>query len=88
MLTVGPRVGTILNLVDMAFTLLTSKARRLRFPDYRFGIKKRQVAWLALHAFRAVLARKQTGFGEVITWLDREMRKLRVKKDARPAGFG
>jgi telomerase reverse transcriptase len=74
--------GTILKLMDAAYGLLTSSSRRKRFPGYKCVVKKHQVEWLALHAFRQVLRRKQTGYREVIAWMDRELMKLNVKKGA------
>ncbi|SPQ18219.1 08b9ccab-bc2e-4f15-915f-80be2863104d [Thermothielavioides terrestris] len=78
----GPRVlvDTIKTLVDVAFVLLTSRARRERYPGYVCCLRKVEVAWLAMVACRQVLVRKQTGYGEVIAWLEGETRKLSGQK--------
>ncbi len=36
---------TIKTLVDVAFTLLTSRARAARYPGYVCSVKKGEVAW-------------------------------------------
>ncbi len=41
----GCCVETIKTLVDVAFVLLTSKARRERYPGYVCSVKKGEVAW-------------------------------------------
>lgn len=74
-------VQTTRELVDVAFLLLTSKSRKARYPGYECAVKKTQVLWLALHAFKRVLERKQTRYREFIAWLGEEIRKLAVKKD-------
>lgn len=74
---------TVNDLVEVAYLLLTSRARRVRFPGYECKVGKRQVRVLALGAFRRVLGRKQARYGEVLAWLDAEMGKLDVKKGKR-----
>ncbi|KAK4128774.1 hypothetical protein N657DRAFT_629813 [Parathielavia appendiculata] len=54
-------VDTIKTLIDVAFVLLTSRARKERYPGQ-------------------VLIRKQTGYTEVIAWLEEETRKLSGRK--------
>ncbi|TLS29587.1 hypothetical protein PpBr36_01137 [Pyricularia pennisetigena] len=70
---------TITTLVDVAYALLASKSRRARFPGYECGISKKLVKWLSLHAFKRVLAKRQAGYGQVLSWLDTEIRKLNFK---------
>lgn len=74
------------DLVDAAYPLLTSPARRARYPGYECPVSRAQVRWLALGAFRAVLGRKQAGLGEVLGWLDAEMALLRDGSSARARG--
>ncbi|KAL9099832.1 MAG: hypothetical protein Q9163_004720 [Psora crenata] len=42
----------------------------VRNSDYHCAVSKRQVTWLASKAFRHVLGRKQSRYGEVLIWLD------------------
>ncbi|KAI7921925.1 telomerase reverse transcriptase [Pyricularia oryzae] len=70
---------TVATLIDVAYALLASRSRRDRFPGYQCGISKKLVKWLSLHAFRRVLAKRQAGYGQVLSWLDTEIRKLNVK---------
>ncbi|CAN8099264.1 unnamed protein product [Discula destructiva] len=72
-------VDTIGDLVDVAYLLLNSKARKARYPRYECRVTKGQVRWLVLAAFRGVLGRKQALFGEVLAWLDQEMGKLEAR---------
>ena len=74
-------IQTIRELVDVSFLLLTSKSRKARYPGYECTVKKTQVLWLALHAFKRVLEKKQARYQEFLAWLDVEIRKLAVKKD-------
>lgn len=73
-------VGAIRDLIDVAFLLLASESRAARYPGYRCEVKKQQVAWLAMVAFRTVLRRKQAGYGEVIGWLEEETRALSCER--------
>ncbi|KAL1956097.1 hypothetical protein VTO42DRAFT_7616 [Malbranchea cinnamomea] len=43
------------------------------------AVRPWQVSWLAGMAFRQVLGRKQTGLGEVLSWLDQVVRKARPR---------
>ncbi|KAL2259032.1 hypothetical protein VTK26DRAFT_7436 [Humicola hyalothermophila] len=76
----GVVVDTIKTLIDVAFVLLTSRARKARYPGYECTVRKMELAWLAMVAFRQVLVRKQAGYREVIGWLEEETRKLALKK--------
>ncbi|KUI62081.1 Telomerase reverse transcriptase [Cytospora mali] len=73
-------VDTISNLVDVAYSLLTSTSRKLKNPGYECKVTKAQVRWSALGAFRMVLGRKQARFGEVLSWVDEETAKLGARK--------
>ncbi|KAM4059685.1 telomerase ribonucleoprotein complex - RNA binding domain-containing protein [Hirsutella rhossiliensis] len=74
-----PRIGlviqTIVKVADVAFVILSSKSRRLRYSHYSFGIRKGQVSGIAFAAFLEVLSRKQTGYGPVISWLQKQQTK-------------
>ncbi|RYP43541.1 hypothetical protein DL770_011624 [Monosporascus sp. CRB-9-2] len=74
---------TISKLAEVAYLLLVSKTRKLRYPGYRCDIRKCEVSWLAYNAFCRVLSRKQSQYGEVIGWLRGEIRKLGLLKDIR-----
>lgn len=76
----GPRLitGTISELADVAYSLLTSPARKRKNPGYECNVTKPQVRWSALSAFRVVLGKKQARFSEVLGWVDEEMAKLRA----------
>ncbi|KAF3355829.1 hypothetical protein VdG1_06567 [Verticillium dahliae VDG1] len=80
-------IRTISKVIDVAWVLLTSKTRRARFPDYRCELSKHQVAWLALHAVRKAVARKQSAYHDVLEWIAREIRKLQFKKEIRDVGM-
>ena len=73
-------VGAIRDLIDVAFLLLASESRAKRYPGYRCEVKKQQVAWLAMVAFRTVLRRKQAAYREVIGWLEEETRVLSAER--------
>ncbi|KAJ2892715.1 hypothetical protein MKZ38_009438 [Zalerion maritima] len=64
-------IQTIEKLVEAAFAILTSAARREKKQDegYVCNVGKTQVDWLAAKAFLGELGRRQSGFGEVIKWL-------------------
>ncbi|KAI1415905.1 hypothetical protein F5Y13DRAFT_155612 [Hypoxylon sp. FL1857] len=76
-------IKSISNLVDMAYMLLISKTRKLRYPGYTCNIKKLEVSWLAYIAFRKVLERKQSKYGATLAWLKAEIKKLSLHKDIR-----
>lgn len=73
-------IAAIKDLVDVAFLLLASESRAARYPGYKCEIKRPQMAWLAMVAFRTVLQRKQAGYREVIEWLEGEARVLSCEK--------
>lgn len=72
-------IDTMGDLVKVAYLLLNSRSRKARFPRYESNVTEAQVEWLVFGAFRAVLGRKQTNFGEVLRWLDGEMGRLEGK---------
>ncbi|KAK8087976.1 hypothetical protein PG997_002937 [Apiospora hydei] len=76
-------IRAVAKLVDVAFLLAKSKARRARYPDYVCDVRHNEVAWLAYHAFLQVLGRKQAGYGEVLSWLRAEIDRLGCLKDIR-----
>ncbi|KAK8055527.1 hypothetical protein PG993_000754 [Apiospora rasikravindrae] len=76
-------IRAVAKLVDVAFLLAKSKARRARYPDYVCDVRRNEVAWLAYHAFLQVLGRKQAGYGEVLAWLRTEIDRLGYLKDIR-----
>ncbi|KAM0282493.1 hypothetical protein ACHAQH_003007 [Verticillium albo-atrum] len=80
-------IRTISKVIDVAWVLLTSKTRRARYPEYRCKLSKHQVSWLALHAVKGTLARKQSGYREVIDWLACEIGRLESKKGIRDVGL-
>lgn len=77
---------TIVELVELAYRLITSRARRAKYPRYECKVTRAQVRWLVLGAFRQVLGRKQAGFAEVLAWLDREMGKMEAEETRRSGG--
>ncbi|OHW95613.1 telomerase reverse transcriptase [Colletotrichum incanum] len=74
---------TIAKVVDVAVVLLTSKARREKYPGYVCAVEKTHVTWLALDAIRRVLSRKQANFTGVLSWINTELGKLDSKRTAR-----
>ncbi|KAK7941239.1 uncharacterized protein PG986_013626 [Apiospora aurea] len=76
-------IRAVAKLVDVAFLLAKSKARRARYPDYVCDVRRNEVAWLAYHAFLQVLSCKQAGYGEVLAWLRAEIDRLGCLKDIR-----
>lgn len=79
---------TITELTELAFRLITSRARRAKYPGYECRINRMQVRWLTLRAFREVLGRKQAGFAEVLAWLDQEVGRLEATKGRRGGCVG
>ena len=64
--------GTIIKVIDIAFFLLTSKSRKMRYETYSCDVRKSQVSDAACHAFRDVLSRKRTHYKGVLSWLDKQ----------------
>lgn len=71
---------TITTLADVAHLLLTSKSRKQRYPGYTCSIKKGELSWLAMFACRKVLLKRQSGYKEVIAWLESKIQHLSSEK--------
>ncbi|ENH60834.1 hypothetical protein FOC1_g10015638 [Fusarium oxysporum f. sp. cubense race 1] len=67
---------TIAKVIDVAFLLLTSKSRVMRYPQYICDVRKSQVALNACLAFEKVLAAKQSNYQPVVKWLRNEADRL------------
>ncbi|KAI5866584.1 hypothetical protein GGS23DRAFT_278280 [Durotheca rogersii] len=76
-------IRTISDLVAVAYQMLVSKTRKARHPGYACDIKRLEICWLVYNAFHAVLARKQSNYGETLAWLGVQIGKLRLRKDIR-----
>ncbi|KAL7629462.1 Telomerase reverse transcriptase [Parahypoxylon ruwenzoriense] len=74
-------IRAVSKVIDMAFLLLKSKTRKLRYPGYTCDVKKLEVSWLAYNAFYKVLERKQSKYGETLGWLKAQIMKLSLQKD-------
>jgi hypothetical protein len=73
-------IKTITALIEMPYALVKSKGRNKRNEGYQCGVKKAQVEYMALNAFRNVLRKKQSKYGKVIEWLDEKICELRGKE--------
>ncbi|KAI8156868.1 Telomerase reverse transcriptase [Colletotrichum sp. SAR 10_70] len=74
---------TINRIIDVAFVLLTGKARKEKHPDYSCAMEKTHVTWLALDAVRKALLKRQANFSPVLGWIDAELGRLDTAKTAR-----
>ncbi|KAH9243487.1 hypothetical protein K456DRAFT_1779401, partial [Colletotrichum gloeosporioides 23] len=74
---------TINRIIDVAFVLLTGKARKEKHPDYSCAMEKTHVTWLALDAVRKALLKRQANFSPVLGWIDAELSRLDTAKTAR-----
>ncbi|KAF9878997.1 putative telomerase reverse transcriptase [Colletotrichum karsti] len=74
---------TISKVIEAAFMLLTSRARKERHPGYSCALEKTHVTWLGLDATRKVIMKKQAKLAQVLGWIDVELSKLNWKKTAR-----
>ncbi|GJC83839.1 telomerase reverse transcriptase [Colletotrichum liriopes] len=79
----GLIMQTVAKVIDVAVVLLTSKARREKYPGYVCAVEKTHVTWLALDATRRVLSRKQANFASVLSWVNTELGRLDSKRTAR-----
>ncbi|KAL2072875.1 hypothetical protein VTL71DRAFT_12218 [Oculimacula yallundae] len=70
-------IATIEQVINLAFTLMKSKARNPRNVGYKCAINRGEVEWLAINAFREVLRKRQSGYLEVLKWLDERIARLR-----------
>ncbi|KAF4948179.1 hypothetical protein FSARC_13818 [Fusarium sarcochroum] len=75
---------TIAKLIDVAYLLLTSKSRMMRYPQYTCDVRKSQVALTACVAFEKVLAAKQSNYQPVVMWLRKEADRLASGKKHQP----
>ncbi|OBS26806.1 hypothetical protein FPOA_00749 [Fusarium poae] len=75
---------TIATLIDVAYKLLTSKSRMMKYPQYTCSIRQSQVALIACLAFEKVLATKQSNYQAVIKWLRRKVDKLASGRNHEP----
>ncbi|GAB0132227.1 hypothetical protein EsDP_00000669 [Epichloe bromicola] len=77
-----PRAGliiqTICKVADVAYSILSSRSRRLRYPNYVCTIRRGQVTSVAYAAFLQVLNRHQANYGAVIEWLRKQSKTLAV----------
>ncbi|KAH8815452.1 hypothetical protein F5884DRAFT_179234 [Xylogone sp. PMI_703] len=64
----------------MAFRLLKSKGKNGKNKGYRCGVNRAQVEWLALNAFRRVLARRQSRHRQTIAWLNERIAGMRARQ--------
>jgi hypothetical protein len=72
-------IKTITDLIEMAYVLIKSKGKNKKTEGYQCGVKKAQLEYLALNAFRNVLKKRQSKYGKVITWLDDQLMDLNAK---------
>ncbi|KAG5970702.1 hypothetical protein E4U55_001508 [Claviceps digitariae] len=63
---------TIRQVSHVAYSILTSKSRRLRHPDYVCAIRSEQVTSVAHAAFLQVLVQYQSNYRVVIEWLRKQ----------------
>ncbi|KAF5026551.1 hypothetical protein F66182_1340 [Fusarium sp. NRRL 66182] len=81
----GMILATITKVIDVAFLLLTSKSRMMRYPQYACGVRKSQVAFsAACVAFEEVFAAKQSNYQPVLMWLRKEADRLASGKKHEP----
>jgi hypothetical protein len=69
-------VKTITDLMEMAYVLVQSKGKNKKNEGYQCGVKKAQIEFLALNAFRNVLRKKQSKYGKVIAWIGERLLHL------------
>ena len=74
----GLVMGALKKLVDVAYSLLTSRERMARYPGYECAISRVQVGVLALGVFSEVISGRQLRYPGVISWIDGELRALRA----------
>lgn len=72
-------IKTITDLIEMAYVLIKSKGKNKKNEGYQCGVKKAQLEYLALNAFRNVLRKRQSKYGEVIAWLGDQLMDLKAK---------
>lgn len=72
-------IRTIESLIDLAFVLMMSKGSNPKNVGFRCQMSKGEVKWLCLKAFEKVLRRRQTGYGGVLEWVDRQLGEMEGK---------
>ena len=72
-------IKTITDLIEMAYVLIKSKGKNKKNEGYQCGVKKAQLEYLALNAYRNVLKKRQSKYGKVIAWLDDQLMDLKAK---------
>jgi len=70
---------TITDLAEMAYVLIKSKGKNKKHEGYQCALKKAQVEYLALNAFRDVLKKRQSKYGRVLSWLEERLARLGAK---------
>ena len=73
-------IKTVTDLIEMAYVLIKSKSKNKRNEGYQCRVKKTQVEYMALNAFRNVLRKKQSKYGKMIEWLDEKIFELKGKE--------
>ncbi|KAF1355450.1 hypothetical protein BDV97DRAFT_104948 [Delphinella strobiligena] len=57
-------------MIDVAFSLVQRKKDKAVM--YQSSVTKAQTRWLASRTFRIMIGRRQTRFGGVLSWLERQ----------------
>ncbi|KAK2592858.1 Telomerase reverse transcriptase [Conoideocrella luteorostrata] len=69
-------IQTICKVAEVAFSIMSSKSRRIRYPGYACTIRRGQVTSIAYRAFLAVLSKHQANYASVIEWLRKQNKRL------------
>lgn len=73
-------VKTINDTIDLAFVLMKSKGKNAKNKGFACKVTKVMVEWLAVHAFRDVLRRRQSDYGTILEWLEGRIGVLRKRE--------
>jgi hypothetical protein len=73
--------GRITDLIEMAYVLVKSKSKNKKNEGYQCHVKKPQVEYLSLNAFRTVLIKRQRKYGKLISWLDNQLLILKTREE-------
>jgi hypothetical protein len=73
-------IKTIIDLKEMAYVLLKSKGNNKKNEGYQCHVKKAQIEYLCLTAFRTFLVKRQSKYGKLISWLDEGIAQLSTHK--------
>jgi hypothetical protein len=76
-------IKTIIDLKEMAYVLLKSKGNSKKNEGYQCHVKKAQIEYLCLIAFRTFLVKRQSKYGKLISWLDEGIAQLTTQKMSR-----